>query len=389
MFRKTKDDESSNNNKKIKVFQTNARSLRNKFQELVGLTQVYDYEILCVTESWVSEKFNKDFLSEYEIPGYVGYFYQREERQGGGCILYVKDTFVVKNVHGVKLESNVESVWLDLETYNNVWLRIGVFYRSPGAPSGEDTNYVKSLNKKYVDEINRAVNSVSENHIVLVMGDFNYSDIDWELMHATNDISSAFLECVQDNFLEQVVHENTRGNNCLDLVLTNCSSIIGNMVILPPLGNSDHNSLSFDLDINVQCSANEKKNFNFKKGEYDKYKDLLSEIDWDTKFAEKNCNEMWETFKTTIEDLQTQCIPKVTARSGNFKHKPGWWDSDIGNLIKEKRKAYNKLKQNGYQETDLDNFRNIRDRVKSEIRKKGVQDDIKLGKEKNPKRLCI
>ena len=66
--------------------------------------------------------------------------------------------------------------------------------------------------------------------------------------------------------------------------------------------------------------------------------------------------------------MQTQCIPKVTARSGNFKHKPGWWDSDIGNLIKEKRKAYNKLKQNGYQETDLDNFRNIRDRVKSEIR---------------------
>ena len=135
--------------------------------------------------------------------------------------MYVREKFLVKNVHGVKLESDVESVWLDLKTVNDIWLRIGVFYRSPCAPNGQDANYVKLLNKKYVDEINRATNSIRDNNIIFGMGDFNYSDIDWELMHATKDVSVVFLECIQDNFLEQVVHENTRGKNGSDFIKRN------------------------------------------------------------------------------------------------------------------------------------------------------------------------
>ena len=122
---------SKNYNSKIIVYQTNTRSVRNKFQELRALAVLHDFDIICITESWVSEKFNKDLLSEYELQGYKYYLYQRENRQGGGVILYIKESFTVKNVHGVKENSHVESVWLDISTNYDLYLRVGLFYRSP------------------------------------------------------------------------------------------------------------------------------------------------------------------------------------------------------------------------------------------------------------------
>ena len=365
---------------------TNCRSLRNKFRELTNVVAVHEFDIVSITESWVSENFNKDLLTEYELPGYINFLYQRDTRQGGGVILYVKDSFTIRNVQGVKeKEAGVESVWLDLIALDNLSLRIGLFYRSPCPPIGHSANYVKSLNRKYIEEINRGLSSLGKN-VALVLGDFNYSDMDWDILHATEESSLEFLDCMQDNFLDQVVHEQTRGKNCLDLVLTNYSSIVSNMRILAPLGSSDHNSLAFDLDINVQTSVNNKEKFNFKKGDYDKYRLLLSKIDWDSKFRNKNCNEMWETFKDNLENLQNVCIPKVKTRSGNIKHKPAGFN-EIGKLIKEKHKANNVLIRNNYQENDLHNFRHIRDKVKSAIRKHGILEDIGLGKEKNPKKL--
>ena len=347
---------------------------------------VHDFDIICISESWISESFNKDLLTEYDILGYKKFLYQRHQRQGGGVILYVRNNFNVRNVQNVKVDTHVESVWLDIETVGNIILRVGLFYRSPSPPNGEGNEYIRLLNKKYIDEINRGLNNVG-NNIAIILGDFNYSDINWELINASNDLSIEFLECIQDNFLEQVVHEQTRYQNCLDLVLTNHSSIVKNLKILAPIGNSDHNSMSFDIEINIQNSENNKEKYNFKKGNYNKFRQLLTNIDWDLEFRDKNCLEMWEKFKENLEILQDECIPKVTSRSKNSKPKPNWWDTEISNLIKEKNEANSKLIRNGYQVNDLENFRSIREKVKNTIRKKSMQEDIMIGREKNSKKL--
>ena len=368
------------------MYQANARSLRNKFLELVSLVNSQDFDIVCITESWVSEKFNNDLLIEYDIEGYKKFLYQRDTRQGGGVILYVREDLTIRNVHNIKEDRNVESVWLDLKTERNIWVRLGLFYRSPCCPNGNDINYLKALNKKYVEEIYRGFNSI-DSKIVLLLGDFNYPDIDWDLYHANDDLSLEFLDCVQENFLEQVVNVQTRGKNCLDLVLTNCSTIVSNMEVLAPLGNSDHNSLAFSLDIKTQSSTNNKEIYNYKNGDYDKVRRMLRYIDWDDKFKNKSCHEMWQLFKEVLEEIQVECITKVTFRSGNFKRKPEWFDNEIHSLIKRKHNANDKLIKNGYQENDLLYYREIRDKVKAVIRKKNIQEDITLGNDKNPKHL--
>ena len=58
----------NSSSRKIKVYMTNCRSLRNKFRELTNVVAVHEFDIVSITASWVSENFNKDLLTEYELP---------------------------------------------------------------------------------------------------------------------------------------------------------------------------------------------------------------------------------------------------------------------------------------------------------------------------------
>ena len=79
------------------------------------------------------------------------------------------------------------------------------------------------------------------------MGDFNLPGVHWvnglfpsnhEYIHICNSIF--------ENCLLQVVDAPTRKGNILDLILVN-DPLITNLVDCPPIGNSDHNSIEFDL----------------------------------------------------------------------------------------------------------------------------------------------
>ena len=52
------------------------------------------------------------------------------------------------------------------------------------------------------------------------MGDFNFPDICWEYSTAQKKKSRRFLECIEDNFLMQLVREPTRGTAPLDMLFT-------------------------------------------------------------------------------------------------------------------------------------------------------------------------
>ena len=55
--------------------------------------------------------------------------------------------------------------------------------------------------------------------------------------------SEDFLKVSKDNFLKQVVMEPTRGDNILDLVLTDNGNMIRNVQVGEELGSSDHRAV--------------------------------------------------------------------------------------------------------------------------------------------------
>ncbi|GAB0176597.1 hypothetical protein GRJ2_000124900 [Grus japonensis] len=79
------------------------------------------------------------------------------------------------------------------------------------------------------------------------MGDFNHPNICWRDNTAGHKQSRRFLECVDDNFLLQVIEEPTRRGAMLDLVLTNKERLVGNVKLKGSLGCSDHEMVEFKI----------------------------------------------------------------------------------------------------------------------------------------------
>ena len=198
--------ESKNTQNKLKILYANCQSVRNKREELFSTIIEENIDIVSLVETWVSEKMNGDILSEYELDGFNTYFYQRDERRGGGVILIVKEGLEIQNNESMKNNQNVESIWLDIKCKNKT-IKLGTFYRPP--------NTDRECDQMIFSEIKKAIGDRSKSDPVVVMGDFNYGDIDWELFSADRENSKEFLEIVSDCFLNQLILSPTRGPNII------------------------------------------------------------------------------------------------------------------------------------------------------------------------------
>ena len=72
----------------LKCFYANARSLRNKKDELFSYIVDEDLDVICITEAWINEEKFKESKKEYEFDGYTMYLNQRTDRIGGGVVVY-------------------------------------------------------------------------------------------------------------------------------------------------------------------------------------------------------------------------------------------------------------------------------------------------------------
>mgnify|MGYP003471331380 FL=1 len=82
----------------------------------------------------------------------------------------------------------------------------------------------------------------------IIVGDWNCPNIDWELMMPPSEQCQKLLyDFVVFNGMRQFVHEPTRKDNILDLVLTDDDMSISNITVSPPFGNSDQNTVNIEL----------------------------------------------------------------------------------------------------------------------------------------------
>ena len=90
---------------------------------------------------------------------------------------------------------------------------------------------------------------------LLVVGDFNVPDVDWDKMFSSdpeNHCSHRLIQAINDCFLVQQCLASNKiqrreASNILDLVFTNEEGMICRLDILPGLGNSDHVVLKFAI----------------------------------------------------------------------------------------------------------------------------------------------
>ena len=113
-------------------------------------------------------------------------------------------------------------------------LLIGTIYRSTNN-SAENHNLLQSIINKTTER--------KPSHFLL-MGDFNYPDINWRLGTSPPDMRNSatrFLETLCDAYLHQHVmlltlYRGTQNPNILDLIIKNEEGMISYMVLSAPIG---------------------------------------------------------------------------------------------------------------------------------------------------------
>ena len=110
---------------------------------------------------------------------------------------------------------------------------MGVCYRAPDSIEIND------------EALYSLINRVSKEEVV-IMGDFNFPELDWGRPESIED-SHPFIECMSNNFLTQLVDEPTRLKNYLDLVLCSDPSLIDTISVDESFETSDNQIVTFSL----------------------------------------------------------------------------------------------------------------------------------------------
>jgi len=307
----------------------NARSVLNKLDDLQATILDLQPDVIGITESWVHSNISD---AELYLPGFS--LFRRDRKtgnKGGGVLLYVREAlnatdFSTKSDYG-------EHVWCEIND-----LCIGVTYRS------DNMAIVGSENE---EQLRNVLYEVCSKHILL-MGDFNYPNIDW-LSSVVDSVAPTgakeFLDAVEGCFLTQHVKEPTRGDAILDLVFTSDPDLVSDLQILHPLSTSDHNMIMFTVHLQTETVNSVKVIRDYNRGDFDKIKSSLAEINWDH-FMDASSNECWLRFRNLLQKLIEQYVPlkNNSRKKGPVDKKPIWMTHKALKLVRRKRKAFSKYK---------------------------------------------
>ncbi|KAK6055779.1 endonuclease/exonuclease/phosphatase family protein [Cooperia oncophora] len=220
----------------------------------------------------------------------------RKERRGGGVCCLVRGNLCV---HRVEQVNPIKADVLCLEIFSPpkaTHFRFTVVYRPPNSTRREDDGLVDVLREM----VSAQVNSI-------IVGDLNLQ-VDWKNLRADNASSAAFLDFFQESGLEQHVLQPTHGSNTLDLVLSTSHSI-QNVSLLPPLANSDHASVRFEL-LEGFSDAALLPTPDFLKVNYDRLNEYLSNVDWLGLFNNYvSMDDIYRRFCKTVYKALTLFVP--------------------------------------------------------------------------------
>ena len=184
----------------------NIRSMRNKVDELQLLLKKLSIDIMCVSETWLTDTITDNTAN---IAGYDITRCDRISNSYGGVAILIRDNLVHKIRDDLKTEKSMEILWIEVQYQFNKTILVTYVYRPPTA----SVAYFNDM----VDTIEKAHNT--DKHMV-ILGDMNYNYVFDETM-SENPI------CLLDNMflLKQLIDAPTRvtenSSSLIDIILTN------------------------------------------------------------------------------------------------------------------------------------------------------------------------
>ena len=262
---------------------------------------------VAITESWL-----KGYITDaqIEITEYQALRSDRPDRVGGGCILYVHNDLVVTDWDHYEDRCN-NLVMCYIKACNTL---LALVYRPPGP----ETQGYQDLLQRLQDKIDELSGNTTVPDLY-IMGDFNYPDIDWSRGLQQDNQAAGVREFITRNFLTQVVNQPTRGNNTLDLVLTNVPRYVVE-VRVEPTTLSDHDLVTVLLGYSFGNTRQERalepdplsfRGVDYHNADFEEMRKSLGAIDWATlwEICDGDLDDFLELFKLTVLQVTLQHSP--------------------------------------------------------------------------------
>ena len=333
----------------VKVAFTNADSIVNKIPELHAFMQASKPDVLAIVESNCKENVSPAVLNQ------AGYNMVRDDNikeRRGGILVYIRDKFHTKPCSEMEgIASNFQESswhWFYYNANRRDRCLMGIVYRKP--------NSTRENDEQLINLISRAAELSNE---ILILGDFNMPEIDWNNLTTRNKFNEGlntpdeFVNALQVNGLYQHVDQVTRarGSNqpsLLDLFVTSRRDNVDRVQVLAPLGRSDHGIIHAEvLFPSHKFTRNDtplQKRWNFAKGDYDKARELARNTDWNQLLQGKPCDQQYNQFVEVLHIIRGECVPSKQKAKQNHDNKK-WFTNEASRLVKKKQKAWNQYKR--------------------------------------------
>ena len=165
----------------------------------------------------------------------------------------------------------------------------------------------------YNDLFNFFLNLHTASDKLIILGDFNFTDIDWDLLSGSSPVSDQFCDLIFQTGLSQLNDMPTHVHcNILDLLLTNVDDNICQLQIhsdqslLP----SDHFSIPFS--VSVSCTSTKSATyftFNYSKGDYQGLCDYLFHSDFTSCYTSHDIEYILHTIEHLLFSVMQLFIP--------------------------------------------------------------------------------
>ena len=322
----------SSHSKSFAALNCNIRSLQGNHDNLVHMLSELQFPFSVIGLSEIKFKFDKDIITNVNIPGY-DFISQPSLSNAGGVGFYIKNnlTFAVLSELSVT-EADFEALWIEINCDGQSNLICGVVYRHS---NGNLDNFMDYINKTIEKVHLQTKNS-------LIMGDFNI-----DLLNSCkpsndfiNTLASFFYQphilqptritdhtatLIDNIFFNSIEHFTISGNIVYDL-----TDHLANFIILSNFGSLPSNIKVYKRDYS---KLNEST--------------LISEmqsIDWHSIFtSDSDPSDMFCSFYSTISDIVDKHIPlkQLSKKELKFQSKP-WITPAIKVSIQVKNKLYKK-----------------------------------------------
>ena len=306
----------------MKVLTVNFQSAKNKKEDIANLIDSSDPTIIIGSETWLNSNVHS---SEIFPPNFD--IIRKDRSDGwGGVLLAIKKDFIYDHV---EVNVDAECIFAKFTMPKNKTLIVGGLYR----PTNNDVQYLDALCSCLEELAHKFKNAV-----FWFGGDMNLPDINWETLTIDGRqhplrLNERFLECLQNCGLQQMVTFPTRGDNTLDVFLTNRPYLVNKCAPLP--GKGDHDIVYTDSSITAERSKPVKRKiYLWNKACVDDMKAecYKFQLDFVSKYTVSSpVHQMWSDVNSTLLTILENGVP---AKMSSTRINQPWITREVKRMTK-------------------------------------------------------